>query len=67
MNKIIIQIILVNIEITIIPKIFSEFENVMHFCSISLQKNNTKHFVTENFEISPLKYTQNVQIENVVI
>ena len=40
MEKIIITIILVNIEITIIQTINFEFENMMHL-------------FTENFEISP--------------
>ena len=45
-----------NIEIMIIQRIISEFANMMHLFSFyilskySLQK---KHFVTENFEISP--------------
>jgi peptidoglycan hydrolase CwlO-like protein len=58
-KKIIITIILVNIEITIIQTIIFEFVN-----------NNTllQHFVTENLEISPLKKnTQNGQKENVQI
>ena len=47
MEKIIITIILDNIEITIIQTITFEFENMIHYFSPK------KHFVTENFEISP--------------
>ena len=50
MEKIIITIILGNIEIPIIQTIIFEFENMMHLFVISLQK---KHFLNENFEISP--------------
>ena len=50
MEKIVITIILVNVEITIFGPIISDFENIMHLFSISHQK---KHFVTENFEIPP--------------
>ena len=39
MEKIVITIILVNIEITIIPTIMFEFENMMYFFSTSLPKN----------------------------
>ena len=38
MEKFIITITLVNIEITIIQTIMFEFENMMYLCSISLQK-----------------------------
>ena len=40
MEKIIITIILVNIEITIIQTIIFEFENMMYVFSMSLQKNS---------------------------
>jgi hypothetical protein len=49
MEKIIITIILVNIEIPISQTIISEFENMMYLFSIS----PLKCFVTENLEISP--------------
>ena len=49
MEKILILIILVNIEITIIQTIIIEFEN-MYLSSMSLPKT-----LTENFEISPQK------------
>ena len=49
MEKIIVTIILVNIEITIIQTIIFEFENMMHLFSISLKK---KHFVTENLGLT---------------
>ena len=49
MEKIIITIILVNIEITVIQTIIFEFENMMYLFSMS----HLKYFVTENFEISP--------------
>ena len=39
MEKIIIKIILDNIEITIIQTITFKFENMMHLFSISLQKS----------------------------
>ena len=55
MEKIIIMIILVKIEITIIEMIIFKFENMMYLLSLSLPK---KHFVTENFEISPSKNIQ---------
>ena len=48
MEKIIITIILVNIEITIIQTIVFEFENMMYLFSMSLPK----HLATVNFEIS---------------
>ena len=46
MEKIIITILLVNIEVTIIEKIIFELENMMHLLSISLQKrkNTPKYF-----------------------
>ena len=50
MEKIIITIILVNIEITLIQTIIFEMKTWFNFFSISLQK---KHFVTENFPIPP--------------
>ena len=50
MGKIIITIILVNIEISIFLTIIFEFGNMMHLFIISLQK---KHFVNKNLEISP--------------
>jgi hypothetical protein len=50
MEKIIITIILVNLEITIIQTIIFEFKNIIYWFSMSLPK---KHFVIENFEISP--------------
>ena len=43
------MIILVNILTTIVQTIIFEFENMMHFSHFSPKK----HFVTENFEISP--------------
>ena len=49
MEKIIITIILVNIEITIIQTIIFEFENMMYLFSMSLPKN------TENLEISLMR------------
>ena len=50
MEKIIITILLVNIEVTIIEKIIFELENMMHLLSISLQKrkNTPKYFQIEN-------------------
>ena len=50
MGKIIITIILVNIEFTIIHTIIFEFEHMLSLFSMYLPKNN---FVTENFEILP--------------
>ena len=50
MEKIIITIILVNIEISIIQTIIFEFENIIMFYSEFLCKK--KHFLNENFEIS---------------
>ena len=61
---IIIIIILVNIEIMIIQTIIFYFENIMYLFSMSLPQ---KHFVTENFEISPKNNAQNGQKENVKI
>ena len=52
MEKIIITIILVNIEISIIQTIIFEFENMMHLFIISLKKKNTNKWELWNF---PLK------------
>ena len=49
MQKIIITIILVDIEILIIETIIFEFENMMIICSACLSQ---KHFVTENFVLN---------------
>ena len=54
MGKIIITIVLVNIEITIIQTIIFEFENMLYLFSMSLPKN----FVSEYCEIT---HTQNGQ------
>ena len=48
MGKIILTIILVNIEITIIQAIILEFENMMYLFSMSLPDC---FFFTENLEI----------------
>ena len=53
MEKIIIMIILVNIEITIIQMIIFEFENMMYLFSIIIQHLSQK---------KQPKNTQNVQI-----
>ena len=56
MGRIIITIVLVNIEITIIQTIVFEFENV----AFGQRVSPNSFFVTENFEISPQKRnTQN--------
>ena len=52
MGKILLTITLVNIEITIIQMIIFEFENMAYLFSMSVLSYK-KHFVTENFEISP--------------
>ena len=52
MEKIIIMIILVNIELTIVQTIIFEFESMMHLFSISLQINT----VTEKLENSPYHF-----------
>ena len=61
MGKILITIVLVNIEITIIQTIIFEFENMLYLFSMSLPKKNV---VTENFK---KKKSQNGQKENVPI
>ena len=56
-----IQIILVNIEISIIQTVIFEFENMMHLFMISLQK---KHFSLSMRTFPIKKNTQNGQIQN---
>ena len=56
MEKVIITVILVNIEITFIQMIILEFENIMYSFSMSLRKNTLL-----------LRTLKNCQIENVQI